>query len=244
MAKYASKDVAFFLVNGRDMRAISGELTYSPEAAVQQTDGFGSEWEAYHPTGTNKSEFTQNGFFDDAADSSHEAFEEGQGQQAVICLGLFGDAIGAEFTGMSGELQTKYVRVASRGDLHRANAEYVPGGDIEEGFVLFADTVAADTDTEDTPVDNDAGTDAGGAIYLQVSALTLDGYTNLSVTVEHSEDGDTWAELATFTPVTAAPAAERIEVSGDIDQYLAVTVEFTGSGTDPSASLMVGVARN
>lgn len=243
MATYSSKDIAFFLVNGRDMRAVSGELSLTPEAKVIQTDGFSASWEEYTPTGTYAREFSQNGFFDTATDSSHDAFSSANGESAVVCLGLEADAIGSEFVGMT-EVQTKYVRVMTRGDLTRANAEYVSGGTLDEGSVLFADDITADTDTESTSVDGEADTESGGAVYLQVSELALDGYTDLTVVVQHSKDDATWSELATFAAVTDATAAQRIAVTGDVYRYLSVDISFTGTGGDPKATLMVGAARN
>lgn len=85
----------------------------------------------------------------------------------------------------------------------------------------------------------------GGAAYLAVSALALGGYTNLDVRVQHSADHSTWADLSAFTVVTAAPAAERKVVSAatTVNRYLAAIWSFTGAGSGPSATFVVGFHR-
>jgi hypothetical protein len=78
----------------------------------------------------------------------------------------------------------------------------------------------------------------GGAGYLEVSAYS--GFTSVVVKIRSSPDDVTYADLITFTTVTAAPAAERIAVAGTVDRYLCVTGTVTGSG---SITPFVGFAR-
>lgn len=246
MAKYASKDIAAFLVGGRDLKAITGEITHDVTMSVVQTDGFGKAAEEYTATDYRKMTLTQSGFFDDAADSSHEALTAQLGESVVGVILFMGNTAGRPFTGFSGALETKYERLASRGDLHRANAEYANAGEVEEGIVIFAlDEIEGDYDTEAASINNTAATDAGGAIYLQVMDLDLDDYTGLTITVQHSANDADWSTLETFTGVTTAPTAERIAITGDIYQYVSIDAVFTGEGEgDPVATFLVGLVRN
>jgi len=99
------------------------------------------------------------------------------------------------------------------------------GGDTAAGAYTIAKTIA-------------------GAVYLGVSALTLDEATNLTITVEHSINDSDWDTLATFTAVTSAPAAERKAITDTIRRYTRVTWEFTGApGGDQTATFAVGIGR-
>ena len=90
-----------------------------------------------------------------------------------------------------------------------------------------------------------ANTSNGGAAYVSCSALTLGGYTNLLVKVQHSADNSTFADLVTMTAITAAPAAERKEVAAAtlVNRYLAASWAFTGAGSGQSATVFVGFSR-
>jgi hypothetical protein len=78
----------------------------------------------------------------------------------------------------------------------------------------------------------------GGVAYLQVSDMT--GFTGFVGKVRSSADDITYADLATFTNVAAAPAAQRVTVNGTIDRYLSFDGAPTGSG---SITAFCGFAR-
>jgi hypothetical protein len=84
-----------------------------------------------------------------------------------------------------------------------------------------------------------ANTVNGGVGYLEVSDFS--GFTGVVVKIRSSADDITYADLVTFTNVTAAPSAERLTVAGTIDRYLCVTGTVTGAGT---ITPFVGFARN
>lgn len=69
----------------------------------------------------------------------------------------------------------------------------------------------------------------GGAGYQAVSALS--GFTGFIGKIRHSTDDITYADLITFTNVTAAPAAERKTVSGTVNRYLCFDGDVTGAGS-------------
>jgi hypothetical protein len=197
--------------------------------------------------GVKRAELAQEGYFDDAADSINDALEGKSGDTRVLCYGLEGNAIGQQFIGYQGAVQVNYERIASKGQLHRANAKYNGSGQVDEGEILQGhDAEAGDGDTELTPVTVSAQTTAGGTAYLQVSALDLDGVTDLTVKVRQSTDGVTWDDLLTFTAVTAAPAVERKAVTGTVKKNLAVSWTYSGGigGEAPSAKFFVGFKRN
>ena len=244
MSKYSSKDMVL-LLDGYNILGTSVSLDYLAEALTEQTTPLGAEWEEHTCVGIKRAEVKQEGFFDDASDSINEALNEQQGLDRILCFGFEGNTIGKQFSGFQGAMETKYTRIASRGKMHRANVEYAGNGIAEDGRILHPLTArTADGDTESTPVDNSVQTTDGGAAYLQVTALTLGGYDNVAITVRQSADGIAWEDLTSFTVVATAPNKERKTIAGTIKQYLAVSWAFTGTGSDPSATFFVGVARN
>ena len=244
MAKYSSKDTVF-LIDGYNVLGVTTQVDHAVEALTEETTPFGAEWETHEYIGLKRTEFSQQGFFDDAASSVNDALSGKQGESRIVCFGIEGNTIGRKFTGFRGVMHSKYTRIGSRENLHRANADYLGNGVTEDGRIIHALTArTADGDTEATPVDNAAATAAGGSAYLQVSALTLDGYTDLTVVVRESADGIAWNDLTTFTAVALAPGKERKAIVGNIKRYLAVSYEFTGIGTSPTATFFVGVVRD
>ncbi len=245
--KRGSNEVGFLLIDGHDLLGVSTNLEDNLEALLEEATPFGEGWEQQVATGLKKASLTQEGYYDDAARSSNAALSGSEGVSRLLCYGLQGNIIGRHFVGYQGAMQVNFVRIASRGELHRANAAYEGDGEVEEGVILHNHAEqTADGDTEASSVDNGGATAAGGAAYLQVSELTLGGYTNVVIKVRDSANGVDWADLAgaTFTAVTAAPAKERTAITGNIRQYLAVSWAFTGAGADPSVKFLVGFKRN
>jgi hypothetical protein len=77
----------------------------------------------------------------------------------------------------------------------------------------------------------------GAVGYLEVTAFS--GFTQIVIKLRDSTDNVTFADLITFTTVTAI-GAERATVSGTVDRYVAASWVKTGTG---SATFMVGIAR-
>ena len=244
LSKYSSKDCVF-LVDGYNLLGVTTQVTDSVEAMTEDTTALGDTWEEHAYLGIKRGSFSQQGFFDDAADSVNAALNEQQGVSRIICYGVEGNTSGQSFTGLQGAMQMKYERLASVGKLHRANAEYHGNGIVEDGKILHALAArTADGDTEASSVDGAAATADGGSAYLHVTALTLGGYTNLTVTVRQSADNAVWEDLTVFTAVAAAPSKERKAIVGNIKRYLAVSYAFTGAGADPSATFFAGLVRD
>jgi hypothetical protein len=323
MAKRASVDVAFFLVDGLSLLGYVTNLSDGKEALTEDTKPLGQAWPAPAPTGDKQAEFGQNGWYDDASNGTNGAFSGQQGVNRVLCFGVSGNTAGQPFAGYVGIYASKYTRVVSKGALHKANASYAITGAAEDGVILHplgAETAAGNSEGA-TSVDRNAettvpvtaitsssvanpsvitcprphglangdkvviaghsgstpsinaeyvatvldtlrftipvnvtvggtggtvkrvSTQLGGAGYLQLTALTLGGYTNLACKVRHSQDDATYADLVTFT-VRTAIGAERVAVAGNVYRHLASSWAFTGAGSNPSATFLIGFARN
>lgn len=229
------------LIAGHDLSGDLVGLSAGVSAVTEQVNGFGDSWieEAY--VGIARSEASVNGYYDDA--TTDPALVELQGTDRVCCL-LWGLTAGDPFFGMTG-VQGNYARSAAREELGKVAASLSGNGQADDGETvqpLAAESGAGVTSAGS--LDNAASSANGGAVYLQVTALTLGGYTSITVTVEDSPNDSTWATLATFTVVTASPTAERVAVSGTIDRYVRVTLTLNGTGSGESITLMAGLARS
>lgn len=247
MAKYGSANCVL-LIDGYDVLGVTTQLDHTVEAVTEETTALGDSWPVHEYANMKKASLTQDGFYDAAAGSSNAALNEKQGTARVVVFGFEGNTVGKRFSGYSGAMQADYKRIAARGELHKASASYQGSGIVEDGLIIHEHaTEGAAGNTTDEQVDGGAGnapSSAGASGYLQVSALTLGGYTNVVVKLRDSPDDITYSDLITFTAVTAAPAAQRATVTGDVDRYVAAAWAYTGAGTGQSVKFLVGLVRN
>lgn len=243
MTRYGSADVGFILFDGYDLLGISTELSLDVEALLEETTALGDAWQQMAPVGLRRWEASINGFYDDDWNRNVGAFVGKTGLSRVGCLGIETNTFGRRFIGLAGAVELSVQRVASRGEMHKLNVDLRGSGAVEDGIVLHpqqGETAASGTG----PVhDNGASTANGGAGYLQVTGLTLGGYTSVTIKVQHSADNVSWTDLVVFTNVTSVLVAERKAVSGTINRYTRVSWAFNGTGSGQSIGFMAGLAR-
>lgn len=246
MARIGPSDLGL-LINGYDLAQDAIDATIQSGALLEEGHGWGDSWVEQLFTGVKQGEFSFNGRFDDAAGRTVEALVGNAGAASVACI-LFGSAQGSDFVGYEG-LKASHARSASRDGVHKI-ALNVQGARIEDGEIIESLGVeSGDGATGDGSLDNSASSANGGAGYLQVKSLTLGGYTSVTVKIQESSDdgaGDAYADVVTFTAVTAAEVAERIAVAAGttVERYLRVTLTWNGSGSGESITLLVGFARS
>lgn len=243
MTKYGSADVGFLLVGGYSVLGHQTQLEDMIEALMEDTTVLGSAWEESDFVGVKRYTINQRGFYDTATASNNELLAV-PGTSRVLCFSPEGNVLGAPCIG-NGVVQVDYVRQIQRAALHKANASYMSETDHDEGIILHTHSAeTADGDTEDgDSQDAGASSAAGGAGYLQVSALDLGGYDSVTFKIRDSADDVTYADLITFTNITTAQSAERATVAGTVNRHLATSWAFNGSGSDPSVTFMIGFAR-
>lgn len=245
MTRYGSANVGFLLVGGMDVLGDVTQLEDVREALTEDVTVLGDAWEQHAAVGVKRYTLSQQGFYNDAANRSNAALIT-PGASKVLAFAPEGNTLGKRFVG-SGMVEASYTRQLSRGALHKANAEYLANTAHDEGIILHAlgaETAASGNTEGASSQDNLASSALGGAAYLQVTALTLGGFTNVTFKVRHSADDVTYADLATFAVVAAAPAAERVAVAGTVNRHLAHSWLFNGAGGGQSVSYVVGFARN
>lgn len=243
MARMSSADVGWLLAGGYSILGDVTTLDDEREAVIEDATVLGVAWEAPAYVGVKRWKLTQNGFYNDVA-LGHNVAMVTPGASKVVAYAPEGNTVGAKFVG-SPTVQGTYNRQISRGALHKASVVFESEGNHDEGKILA--TLAARTtagNTQSTLVDNAGSSANGGAGYLELTALTLGGYTDIIVKISHSADNVTFVPLITFTAITAAPAAERKTVTGTVNRYLAAEWAYTGSGSSQTATWFAGFARN
>lgn len=248
MSKYGSPSVDAVLVGGYNLVSYLTSIGSVRKAAVlEERTGLGDDWRKHGDTTLR--EYTMGpyeGWYDDTATSGIDVRALAElGTTAVVCELRDTNAVGKQFVGMGGAWVSDYERMITIGESHKVAITFQGSGEQDNGVILHELSVEPDDgDTEGTDsVDNGASTANGGAGYVQLTALTLDGGTNLTVKVRHSADDVTYADLLTFTALTAV-GAERKAVTGTVNRHLASSWSYTGSeGAGATATLFVGFAR-
>lgn len=239
MTLFGAPNVGFVLLGGRSLAGYLTEIQDSEEAVVKETTGLGDSDDSWAIVGVNKSEVKILGIYNST--DFVTAVEVNADQELMYCLE--GNTIGNEFTGIDAVKGT-LVRNAERDELHRLEADFKSASGMDKGVVMASHTAKTSASPATTTVDN-LGSSADGAVgYLGVSALTLGGYTDVTVKIRDSTDDISFADLIEFAAVTAAPASERKTVSGTVNQYAHTTVTFTGAGSSETTTFAVGMKRN
>lgn len=242
MTRYGSPSVEVALFDGRSIIGTLAELEFDKEAVVEDVTVLGDDDEQWAAVGLKRGSLRQRGFFDDAANSVHDHLVALTQRTAVICLE--GNTFSKRFVGWAGAITTHYRRIATKGELHKAEGDYQVTGQVEEGIILAAHTaVTADPGTNPS-IDNGASSANGGSGYFELSALTLGGYTNFVAKVRHSTDNSVFVDLITFTAATSAPTGQRLTVAGTVNRYTRAEWDFTGAGSGQSATPFIGFGRN
>jgi len=244
MTRYGSADVGFLLVSGLDLLGHITTLNDELTAKTEETTPLGTAWETHAAIGVKAYKLNQEGFYDDGTSATNAALAT-VGASKVLSFALEGNTVGKRFIG-SPMVQVNYKRLIERNALHKAKAEYLSEAGHAEGIILHplgAETADSGDSTGADSQDNAASSATGGAGYLQVTALSLGGWTSATLKVLHSTDDVSYSALVTFANVTAAPTAERKAVTGTVNRYLAHSWLFNGAGGAKSITYFVGFAR-
>ena len=234
MATLASADIAMVLIGGFDLTGADvRELNWEVEALLDRIDGSGDGFEAYAFTNQKRGSGGQKGIFDDAAAHSHALLTANLGTAPIVLIGR--NTIGGICWGFPAARQVNYRRLMQLGTLHKAEADYqFSGGADTQARVLNNKTSRASPsgNTDTTSVNNLGQSTAGGRAYLQVIALSLGGYTSVTIRVRDSADNVTFANLGSaFANVTAVNTAQTLDIAGTIRQYTSMSWLFNGAGS-------------
>lgn len=157
-------------------------------------------------------------------DEIQAAVDTDNGLLLTVCP--YGYAIGAPALFAPVDV-TDYAIDASVSDAVGFSLGTTPDATVDAGIVLHA--LGAETgDANAASQDNAASSASGGAAVLHVTAYS--GLTDAVIKVQHSTDDSVWADLITFTTVTAT-TSEFATVTGTVNRYVRATVDVTGTGS-------------
>jgi hypothetical protein len=237
MVRFGGPDTGPALLAGYNILTDLLEITGKKEAIIEESTVLGDTVDSYTYLGIDK-----------YVDGALEAFYPGsasallafQAANGVLMYGLEGDTIGNPCYLIEG-LRASIGRQASRDALTRITADFKSASGIHEG-VIIANLAARAEAAETTTVDNAASTANGSRSYLNITALTLGGYTNVVIKMRDSTDDITFADHANFTARTAI-GSEMVLVTGTVNRYLQTQVVFGGAGSSESVTYAVGTVR-
>jgi hypothetical protein len=218
-----------------DLSAYLNTFESSASADTAEVTTFGASSKSYI-AGMKDATISLGGFFDGATGAVDEVLAAALSNATTGVLTLAPAGAGAigNRAQLGNTLETSYTVTAAASDAVSISAEAQITGGLSPGIIL-ADLAARTAAGNTTANDNTASSANGLAAHLHCTAFTG---TNITVKVAHSADNSTWADLITFTQLTAA-GSERKTVTGTVNRYLRITT----TGTFTSATFAVAVAR-
>lgn len=251
----------WFLLDGWDL-GVSGFMgAFDPSPITETMDELESSFASapivqpagYCDGGPVTVPFWADSTLQDLIDSLHGTTATTRKNNRIACYGwtatpiLPAAGVAVKFEGIS-TYQASVTPLTPPKALTKFEVTLQPTGQVDIGDMLLnLSTKTTDGNTNGTYVDGgalSAPSTSGGVGYLQFNALTLDGATGLACEVTDSTDHVTFVTLVDFTDQTAARGAERKEVTGNVDRYIACSWDFTGvPGAGTTAGIFIGFRR-
>jgi hypothetical protein len=226
------------LLNGTNMSPFLNEATTTQEIETAETTTFGEQDKTYI-VGLSDGTISTSGLFDSTAGASDAVLSGIIAQEDNTFTVLpEGATAGARSIIANGQL-TSYEISSPVGDVVAISAEVQADGGLFQGVALTGLTSVSASGVSGS-VDNAVATSSGALANLHVTANDRDGATTIKV--QDSSDGNTWADLVTFTSVSASTTVgESITSTGTVNRYL--RAEHTLAGSSGSVTFHVSVAR-
>lgn len=178
-------------------------------------------------------------WFNKAVGQAHPTLSPLPTGDVIVMLGT-GSTVGLSAACMVGKQLDYAATRGADGALSMTVPNPANGSSLEWCDLLTAGKRTDTTATDGTTLDGVAASTTGWAAYLEVTAFTG---TSVTVTIEDSANGSTWAAVTggAFTAATAV-GAQRIE--GASGATLRRYVRATTSGTFTSATFAASITRH
>lgn len=230
-----------FLLRDVDISTFVNESTFTTEVETSETTTYGKKSRT-RVAGLEDHALSFGGFFDpvsDGIDAELKAIKAGE-SAVPATIGYGGLAVGQGVSMINGILSSYEVAdPVAEVVTFTADMEGHDGG----GTGVSLHDLTAETATGNgTGVDAGARTvttSAGGVGHLHVTAVA--GTTpSITVKIQDSADGTTFADILTFTAATAR-TSERKTMTGTVRRHIRVI--WTITGTSPSFTFTVAFVR-
>lgn len=223
---------AVVYVGAYDVSGYFDSGTVTKNVDLPETQTFGDSWKEHGVPGLRDDSMSLEGFHDATASSgSWDVIRAALAASTLPAMSVAynGYAIGSlvDFGAIATETMSLPGDVNGVNRL-TASAKYDNGCML--GVSLHANT--AETGTADAAsVDETAATADGG--YAVIHTTAFSGFTSVTIKVQHSTNDSVWADLASFTAVTAI-GSEVIEIAKGttVNRYVRASVTaVSGSGS-------------
>jgi hypothetical protein len=226
------------LLNGTNMSPFLNEATTTQEIETAETTTFGDQDKTYI-VGLADGTISTSGLFDSTAGASDAVLSGiiAQDDNTFTVLPE-GATAGSRSIIANGQL-TSYEISSPVGDVVAISAEVQADGGLYHGVALNGLQVISASGVS-ASADNTVPTGNGALANLHVTANDRNGATTIKV--QDSADGSTWADLITFTSVSASTTVgESITSTGTVNRYL--RAEHVPAGSSGSVTYHVSIAR-
>lgn len=227
------------LLNGTDMSPFLNEATTTQTVETAETTTFSDDDKTYI-VGLADGTISTSGLFDSSAGASDEVLNGTLGTEDNTFTVLpAGNIEGRRAILANGQL-TSYEIAAPVADVISISAEVQADGGLLHGVALAGSETTGSASATTDGVDNTTSTANGGLFNLHVTDNDRDGATTIKV--QHSADDATYADLVTFTSVSASTTVgESITSTGTVNRYL--RTQSTLAGSSGSVTYHVSAAR-
>lgn len=224
-----------------DLSAFFNSVDTSQDAQLLETTTFGATAKTYL-VGFKNGTASLKGFWDGAAAAVDAILAAALGSAGgeIVLIAPDGLTVGKRLYLLLSRL-TKYGISTPVSGVVAVSADLQADGGIDYGVSLH-DLAAETTTGSGSSVDNAASSANGGVAHLHLTDATAVGGDTIDITVQHSANGSTWADLITFTQVTTAATQERKTVTGTVNRYTRANWTKGGAGS-PSYTFAVAFAR-
>lgn len=218
------------LFNQHDLSHYFNDASVSRSIETAETTSFGASAKSYI-VGLQDGTLSLSGMFDGSANAVDAVISGRLGVESGAVVTIFyGGATAGNRVAIAAVEGTSYDISAPVADVVAASAELQADGGIDNGVALTALASVSSTGTGSAQ-DHGASTANGGIASLHVTA---NAHSDTAVfKVQHSADNSVWADLATFTTVSASTAtSERVVVAAGttVNRYLRASYTLAGSG--------------
>lgn len=227
------------MYNGSNLSSYFNDASMSQDVETAETTAFGDSAKTYI-TGLKDGTMSMSGMFDGATDAIDAVLTSTLAASDADVATVVPAGLTAGNASFSAEVrETSYEISSPVSDVVAANLEVQATGGIDRGLLLAGASTLSASATSGA-INNVSSTSNGGVAYLHVTDNTRDGSSTFKV--QDSADGVTYADLITFTSVSAsATGGERVAVTGTVDQY--VRAEVVPGGSSGSVTYTMAFAR-
>jgi len=247
VAKYSSAQCGFFLIGGYSLLATTSKIEDVVQLKLGETYVLGDADESLWSSGAKQTTVTQEGYFDDATNSIHEALKDLPVLALPMSIAPHGNTNAAAIDLYQSVQRVGYTRQLTVGDITKANGTYGIWYGKKPAYIIhaLAEETTSTGDNESLDVHPFASNKSnGGAMVLHVTELS--GCASITIGAYHSTDGGTYTLKQAFTNVALADvpgganAGQYAALTSTMNQYWAVHWTFNTPAT-PKCKFTVAI---